>query len=632
MISRLVYGLVALVLFVMPALAGYVEPDALKDKVAKGELPPVDQRLPGEPLKVTIEGEGKAVGQYGGTARILIGGQRSISLMTVYGYTRLVRYDDKLQLQPDLLKSFEVQDGRVFTFHLRPGLKWSDGEPVTTEDFRYALEDVQLNEDLSKVISPYLMVDGKPPKFEIVDDKTLRYSWDAPNPDFLPQIAAPQALALVMPAKYLKQFHKKYQSEDKLNELIKANGEKKWTGLHINKARQYRPENPELPTLDPWRNTTKPPSEQFVFERNPYFHRVDQEGRQLPYIDRFVLNVSSSSLIPAKTGAGEADLQAQSISFADYTFLKESEATHPIRVKLWESGRGSRVALFPNLNFADPVWSKVLRDVRFRRAASLAINRDEINQAKFFGLSRPSADTVLPASPLYREEYATAYTAYDPDRANALLDEMGLDKRGSDGIRLLPDGRRAEIIIETAGEDAVETDVLQLITDHWSKVGLKLVIRTSQTDVLRSRVIGGTTMMTVASGLDNGVPTADMNPKALAPTSHEQMQWPQWGIFVESAGEKGTEADVKEAKELFDLSKQWEKAADSAARAEIWHKMLALYTDQVFSIGIVNGAKQPIVISAKLRNVPETALFSFDPTAYFGVYGMDTFWFDTKGP
>jgi len=632
MISRLLYGLTALVLCAMPAMAGYVEPDSLKDKVAKGELPPVDQRLPSEPLKVTIEGEGKAVGQYGGTARILIGGQRNISLMTVYGYTRLVRYDDKLQLQPDLLKAFDVQDGRVFTFHLRPGLKWSDGEPVTTEDFRYALEDVQLNEELSKVISPYLLVDGKPPKFEIVDDKTLRYSWDAPNPDFLPQIAAPQALSLVMPAKYLKQFHKKYQSEDKLAELIKANGEKKWTGLHINKARQYRPENPELPTLDPWRNTTKPPSEQFVFERNPYFHRVDQEGRQLPYIDRFLLNVSSSSLIAAKTGAGETDLQAQNISFADYTFLKESEATHPIRVKLWESGRGSRVALFPNLNFADPVWSKVLRDARFRRAASLAINRDEINQAKFFGLSRPSADTVLPASPLYREEYATAYTAYDPDKANALLDEMGLDKRGSDGIRLLPDGRRAEIIIETAGEDALETDVLQLITDHWSKVGLKLVIRTSQTDVLRSRVIGGTTMMTVASGLDNGVPTADMNPKALAPTSHEQMQWPQWGIFVESAGEKGTEVDVKEARELFDLYKQWEKAADSAARAEIWHKMLALYTDQAFSIGIVNGAKQPIVISAKLRNVPETALFSFDPTAYFGVYGMDTFWFDKKGP
>lgn len=631
MILRFIYSLVLVILCALPAAAGYVEPDYFKDKVAKNEMPPVEQRLPKEPLKVTIAGEGKAVGQYGGTARILIGGQRNISLMTVYGYTRLLRYDDKLQLQPDLLQSYEVQEGRIFTFHLRPGLKWSDGEPVTTEDFRYALEDVAFNEELSKVTSPYLLVNGKAPVFEIIDDQTVRYTWEAPNPDFLPQIAAPQALGLLMPAHYLKQFHKKYQTEEKLDELVKANGEKKWTGLHINKARQYRPENPDLPVLDPWRNTTRPPSEQFVFERNPYFHRVDQDGRQLPYIDRFVLNISSSSLIPAKTGAGETDLQAQNISFADYTFLKEAEATHPIKVKLWESGRGSRVALFPNLNFEDPVWKQVLRDVRFRRALSLAIDRNEINEAKFFGLSRPSADTVLPASPLYKDEYANAYTAFDPDQANALLDEMGLDKRGSDGVRLLADGRRAEIIVETAGEDALETDVLQLITDHWGKVGLKLVIRTSQTDVLRSRVIGGTTMMTVASGLDNGVPTADMNPKALAPTSHEQLQWPQWGIFVESAGEKGTETDMKEAKELYQLYDQWHKAADTPARADIWHRMLSLYTSQVFSIGIVNAAQQPIVISSKLRNVPDKALFSFDPTCYFGVYGMDTFWFDKGG-
>jgi peptide/nickel transport system substrate-binding protein len=628
---RFLYGLLVMLFCAVPAAAGYIEPDFLKDKVAKGELPPVEARLPQHPLVVDLTGAGKSVGQYGGTARILIGGQRNISLMTVYGYTRLMRYDDKLQLQPDLLESYDVKEGRIFTFHLRPGLKWSDGEPVTPEDFRYALEDVQLNEDLSKVISSYLLVDNKPPVFEIVDDLTVRYTWDSPNPDFLPQIAAPQALSMIMPAHYLKQFHKKYQTEEKLEELVKANNEKKWTGLHINKARQYRPENPDLPTLDPWRNMTKPPAEQFVFERNPFFHRVDAEGRQLPYIDRFVLNVSSSSLIPAKTGAGEADLQGQGISFADYTFLKEAEQSHPIKVRLWENARGSRVALYPNLNFTDPVWTGVLRDVRFRRAMSLAIDRNEINQAKFFGLSRPSADTVLPASPLYREEYANAYTNYDPAAANALLDEMGLTQRGADGVRLLSDGRPAEIIVETAGEDTVETDVLQLITDHWAKVGLKLVIRSSQTDVLRSRVIAGTTMMTVASGLDNGVPTADMNPKALAPTAHDQLQWPQWGIYVESHGDKGTAADVKEVKELSDLYDQWRKAPDTQARADIWQRMLSIYTSQVFSIGIVNSTQQPIVVSSKLRNMPDKALYSFDPTCYFGVYGMDTFWFEKGG-
>jgi peptide/nickel transport system substrate-binding protein len=629
MSMRVLFGLLAFVLWVSPAAAaGYTEADMLKEKVSKGELPPVEQRLPEHPLVIDLAKSGRTPGQYGGTARILIGGQRSISLMTVYGYSRLVRYNEKLELEPDILESFDVQEGRIFTLHLRKGLKWSDGQPVTTEDFRYALEDVQLNEELSKVISSYLLVDGKPPKFEIVDDQTVRYSWDSPNPDFLPQLAAPQALAVLLPSHYLKQFHKKYQDEAKLKELMAANDEKKWTGLHINKARQYRPENPDLPTLDPWRNLTAPPAEQFVFERNPYFYRVDSEGKQLPYIDRFVLNVSSSSLIPAKTGAGEADLQAQGIGFADYTFLKEAEQSHPIKVKLWQSGRGSRVALFPNLNFEDPVWVKILRDVRFRRALSLAIDRNEINQAKFFGLSQPSADTVLPLSPLYKDEYAKAYADYDPDKANALLDEMGLTQRNDAGIRLLPDGRPVEIIVETAGEDPVETDVLQLITDHWSKVGLKLVIRTSQTDVLRSRVIAGTTMMTTASGLDNGTPTADMNPRALAPTSHDQLQWPQWGIFVESHGDKGTQADLKEAKELSDLYDQWRKSPDTKGREDVWHRMLALYTDQVFSIGIVNATLQPIVVSSKLHNIPDKGLYSFDPTCYLGAYGVDTFWLE----
>jgi peptide/nickel transport system substrate-binding protein len=630
---RLLAAVVIVMVFGMcPAKAGYIETEMLKDKVSKGELPPVEQRLPQHPMVVDLAAMGKEPGRDGGTVRMIIGGQRNISLMTVSGYARLVRYDDKLQLQPDILESFDVQEGRIFTFHLRPGHKWSDGEPLTPEDFRYALEDVQLNDDLTKgVISPYLLVNGKPPKFEIIDPLTVRYTWDAPNPDFLPQIAAPQALSMVMPAHYLKQFHKKYQDEDKLKELIKANKEKKWTGLHINKSRQYRPENPDLPTLDPWRNTTKPPAEQFVFERNPYFHRVDKEGHQLPYIDRFVLNISSSSLIPVKTGAGEADLQGNFISFGDYTFLKEAEHDHPIRVKLWENGRGSRIALFPNLNYEDDVWRKTLQDVRFRRALSLAINRREINLAVFFGLGKPSADTVLPASPLYRDEYANAYTNYDTTAANILLDEMGLTQRDSDGIRLLSDGRPAEIIVETAGEDLVETDVLELITDHWSKIGIKLLVRTSQTDVLRSRIIGGKVMMAMASGLDNGIPTADMNPKALAPTSHEQMQWPEWGIFVESGGEKGTQADVKEARDLYDLYVQWRQTSDTEMRAVIWHKMLKTYTDQVFSIGIVNSTLQPIVAATWLHNVPDKAIYSFDPTAYFGVYGMDTFWSDKGG-
>jgi peptide/nickel transport system substrate-binding protein len=549
--------------------------------------------------------------------------------MTVFGYARLVAYNEKLTLEPDILESFTVEEERRFTFKLRQGHKWSDGHPVTTEDFRYCWEDVKLNEDLSKAgLSPLLLVDGEPPIFEILDDLTVRFTWPGPNPDFLPRLAAAQPEYILMPAHYLKQFHAKYQEAGKLEELIKKNKAKSWTSLHTNMSRQYRPENPALPMLDPWVNTTKPPAEQFVFARNPYFHRVDRAGRQLPYLDGFNLNVSSSSLIPAKTGAGESDLQGTSIQFEDYTFLKEAERRHPIKVYLWERAQGSRLALYPNLNYQDEVWRKLLQDVRFRRALSLAIDREEVNKATFFGLGRESADTVLPQSPLYREEYAKAWTAYSPEQANALLDECGLVERDMDGRRLLPDGRLAWIIVESAGESTLDSDVLELVTDYWREVGIPLSIRTSQIDVFRSRALAGEVMMTISSGLDNGIPTPDMNPEWLAPSSDERLQWPLWGLHRTSHGKKGEPPTLEPARRLLELLEAWRRAPDTAARAEIWHEMLALYTDQVFSIGLVNGTLQPIAASARLRNIPEKAFFSFDPTCWFGVYRTDLFWFD----
>jgi peptide/nickel transport system substrate-binding protein len=500
---------------------------------------------------------------------------------------------------------------------------------LTAEDFRYAWEDVMLNEKLSPGgVSPSLIVNDKPPVFEIVDQYTVRYSWDAPNPDFMLGIASAQPLAMVMPAHYLKQFHAKYQSEEKLEQLIKENKVKNWARLHINMSRQYRPENPDLPMLDPWINSTKPPAEQFVMVRNPYFHRVDRDGRQLPYFDRFLFTISSASLIPAKTGAGETDLQATNIQFEDYTFLKESEKRHAIKVFLWERTVGSRIALFPNLNYEDETWRKVMQDVRFRRALSLAINRREINMAAFFGLGHPSADTMLPQSPLFRPEYRDAWIAHDPAQANAILDEMGLDKRDDDGFRLLPDGRVAQVIVESAGESTLDTDVLELIADYWREIGIPLYIRTSQIEVLRSRALAGQVMMAISSGIDNGISTADMSPDSLAPTADEELQWPIWGVHFVTRGEKGKAPDLPPVQELLTLLGDWRRAPDREVRSVIWHKMLKLYTDQVFSIGILNGTLQPVVANARIKNVPAAAFYGFNPTCYFGVYRADTFFYD----
>ncbi|OIS92694.1 ABC transporter substrate-binding protein [Brucella cytisi] len=603
------------------------EPDFFHPELIARSLPPLAQRIPKQPRIVRLKDMGRQPGRYGGELRTIIGSQKDIRYMTINGYARLVGYDERLELQPDILENYESEGDRVYTLHLRSGHCWSDGKPFTAMDFAYWWNDVILNPELTPDGGALeLRIDGRLPEFELIDERTVRYRWQSPNPDFLPGLAAAQPIVLFGPFHYLRQFHRKYQDPFRLSSLMKQYRAKKWTELHTKVARQYRPENPELPVLDPWRNTTAPPAEQFVFERNPYFHRIDENGRQLPYIDRVILNISSSSIIPAKAGAGESDLQATNIDFTDYAFLKDAEKRYPVKVNLWTMTRGSRLAILPNLNCADDGWRNLFKDVRVRRALSLGIDRHEINMAVFYGLGKPSADTLLPESPLYRPEYANAWIQHDPDQANALLDQAGLQRRGANGIRLLPDGRPAEITIESAGESTLDTDVLELVTDHWRNIGIALFTRTSQRDIFRSRAMGGRIMMSIWFGIENGVATADMNPAQLAPSSDDQLQWPLWAMYQLSLGSKGTAPDLPEVLELCTLQEQWRSSVNLNERTEIWHRMLSIFTDQVFSIGLVNSTPQPILHTSYLRNVPEKGLWGFNPTSFLGVYMPDTFW------
>lgn len=602
------------------------------DRLASGDLPELDQRLPKNPRVIDLSSMGRKPGQHGGRVRMLIGRQKDIRYIPINSYSRLVGYNEQLELIPDILESYEIDEGRIYTFHLREGHKWSDGSDLTSDDFHYYWHDVILNREILRGGPPKnLKVDGKVARFEVLDKYTVRYSWDSPMPQFLSKLAAPIPQTLALPAAYMRQFHATYQSADNLAASIERYRVDDWVGLHRKMSRQNRPENPELPTLEAWRATTAPPSEQFIFERNPYFHRVDENGKQLPYVDQFVLNVSSAEIIGAKTATGESDLQVTGISLPDYTLIKEAESRFPIKVSLWRRTRGSSVALYPNLNCKDAVWRGLFQDVLFRRALSLAINRREINQVIYYGLAHESADTILPESPLYKPEYAAAWAEHDPQQANRFLDELGLNERDDSGIRLLPDGRRANITIESAGESTLETDVLELITDHFRAIGIALFIRSSQRDIFRSRVTGGDVMMSVWQGLDNGLAAADMPPLQLAPTTNDQLHWPVWGLHYMSANTQGRAPDIPEVKLLDELLDEWMLSTTTEQRTDIWGRMLEIHADQVFSIGTVNGSLQPVVRSSRLQNIPDSQLLGFEPTSYLGVYMPDTFWFEGKG-
>jgi peptide/nickel transport system substrate-binding protein len=396
--------------------------------------------------------------------------------------------------------------------------------------------------------------------------------------------------------------------------------------VHNREDNMYQFDNPSLPTVQPWMNTTKPPADRFVAVRNPYFHRVDANGRQLPYIDRVILAVAEGKLIPAKVGAGESDLQARDLQFNNYTFLKKGEKTNNYRTLLWKTVRGAHFALFPNLNVNDPAWKPIVRDPRFRRALSMAIDRPQVNQVLYFGLAAESNDTLVPESPLYRKEYQTRWIQYDRKAANKLLDDMGL-KRGADGLRRLPDGRPMEIIVETAGESTEQTDILEMIRETWREVGIKLFPKPSQREVLRNRVFSGEALMSVWSGIENGLAGPDVSPEELAPTNQQQLQWPKFGQHFETTGKSGEAPDIPEVAELLKLNNEWRSAANREERARIWHRMLQIRSEQLFTIGVVNGVSQPVVVRNSLRNVPEKGLYNWDPGAFFGIYRPDTFWF-----
>ncbi|MCG8511903.1 MAG: ABC transporter substrate-binding protein, partial [Rhodospirillales bacterium] len=305
----------ALIASVSPVFLGaeagpLTETPYFESKVATGELPPVAERVPETPSVEEMKFDGQTLGRHGGDLRTLMGRSKDTKRMVVYGYARLVGYDREFNLVPDILKSFDVEEGRVFTLKLRKGHKWSDGHPFTAEDFRFYWEDFATDKTVSAGGPPVIMlVDGEAPKFEVIDETTVRYSWSKPNPFFLPALAGAAPLYIYRPAHYMKQFHQKHVGADVLEAAVKQFKQRNWVSLLYNMGRQYRNNNPDLPSLQPWVLRTKPPSDRFIFERNPYYHRVDAEGRQLPYIDRWIMGIASPKLIPAKVGTGDSDLQ-----------------------------------------------------------------------------------------------------------------------------------------------------------------------------------------------------------------------------------------------------------------------------------------------------------------------------------
>ena len=386
---------------------------------------------PDEPRVLTDIPE---IGKPGGDLRSLIGRARDTRLFAVYGHARLVGYDPNLNLIPDILASYDVEEGRIFTFRLRKGHRWSDGQPFTSDDFRFYWEDVATNPHLQPTGPEIqLLVDGELPKVEILDELTVRYSWSKPNPLFLPALAAATAVEIYRPAHYLKQFHQRYADPATLAPADQGRPGRA-TGSSCSCARTGRTSS-TIPTCRPCSPGCRRPRPRRSASWRcaiPTTTASTPRGSSCPISTASSCDVVDPKLIPIKTGAGETDLQARHLFFKDYTFLKESEARSGLRLLLWPEGRGAHLALFPNLNAKDPVWRQLFRDRRFREALSLGHRSGGAEPVHLF---RPGAAPRTTRSSrracCTSPNTARRCTAHDPEAARRLLDELGLDKRNA---------------------------------------------------------------------------------------------------------------------------------------------------------------------------------------------------------
>ena len=593
----------------------YNEAPMLAEKVARGELPPVDERLPEEPRVCPVTDR---IGEYGGTLTVgdltmnLMGGDANMAM----DEPNLMRISqDATHAIPHVLKDAEISDDfREITCYMRPGMKWSDGEPLTTEDMRYWYEDMLLNTDITPVPQARFRPGGEIMELDILDDYTFKLRFAVPTPAFI-LVSMAHRMGLgdnrpFAPAHYLQQFHLEYNPD--ADEVAKEKGFDFWYQLHAREnARAQGAGRPRLEAFVPVRDT---PSMSFL-ERNPYYHAVDPEGNQLPYLDNINMDRAADlSVLDAKIVGGTYDFAAFEMRILYYATYAEGAAGADARVILWESGKGGEAIYHVNMNWEDEEWREVFSDVRFRRALSLAVNRKDINDVIYFGNATETAFTVVPVSRHYRPEYAEAYAAYDPDQANALLDEMGLEWNSAGTHRLWPVSKEPMIISWSLFEsETPKGPITELMAEYWKDVGIEIRYQSITRTLLSQRVQSNEEPMSTWHG-DETMDTLFLRrEKWFAPPGMQDVSaWAiLWGQWYETFGESGEEPP-EEIKDLY----RWMDEYNSTDQDEPARKVLESQAENVWNINSVGNAPHPLFVRNNLRNISETG----------GYWTWDTLW------
>src|SRR5579883_719335 len=558
------------------------EAPALADQVKAGKLPPVEQRLPQDPLVITPQ---EQVGVYGGAWHSGEMGKADSAWMTrTLGYEGLVRWDLQWQkIIPNLASRWEVSsDGSEFTWYLRKGVKWSNGDPLTTDDIVFWYEDIILNPELTNSENPppsWFTIDGKPGKITKVDDYTFTMAFVKPNGLLLQNLATPNGIGWIVPSKYAKQFHKKYNPN--IDQLVKQNNASDWVALFQakvwNNPNQVNGRwfNPELPTYFAWalQQGIDQSLQQLTAVRNPYYWKVDPTGNQLPYLDQLVYYYyQKPEELVLKALNGEIDMMDRSIATnQNKAVFTQNQQKGNYGFFSTISSSTNVMAIAFNLNHPDPVLKKIFQTKDFRAAMSQAINRAEIIDLIYLKQGQPRQLAPLDQAGYNVEKLATQYLTYDPKAANDLLDKIGLNKKDANGIRLRPDGKPLSINMEVTTGSTEWIDALQLIQKYWKAVGVDMQVKTEDRSLFYTRKDAWQHDANVWGG-DGGM-EGPLEMRWFFPFSHESnfaTAWYWWWVTGGKKGEKPSDAAAQQ-QALYD---QIKVTADPAQQKKLMQQIL----------------------------------------------------------
>jgi peptide/nickel transport system substrate-binding protein len=611
----------------------YNEAPSLAALVAAGELPPVEERLPPEPLVIEPV---EQVGEYGGTWRMVDqNNELGFTLMTA-GVEPFLKWNrDASGFRPNVLESWEWNDEATqVTVHFRQGIRWSDGEPLTVDDYLFWWNDMVLDENIPVDPASGTVVNGELMTLEKIDDYTLQFTFAAPNPLFLEAHSRGpwNSAQSIVPAHYMEQFHPGYNTEvTDTTELM--NRYNTSTRLHY----------PDMPTIGPWMVTNYVADQIATLTRNPYYWKVDTEGNQLPYIDNIQVEIASgpvSEHVALKAIAGELDMQVRDIALQDVPLILESAEAGDYHVIMWDRGDFAWPWLMLFYDLADEGLEDLMYTQEFRQALSVAIDRNRINDVTALGLATPRQFSMLPQAEEFQspegqalyEEWANSYIDHNPEQAASLLDSIGVVDADGDSFRDRPDGSTLEIFVTMFPDDPKVTQSLELIQQDWQAVGIKTTINIMTWDeYTAANEAGEVQIFAWPSAAGWGLLSA---PSVWAPV--EGVQWAMAGMnigqYYQTGGAEGVQP--REGSMLARLQEVFSRAVSATTAEERNAALLEAYRIHLeegpITIGTIGQHPSPVIVKNNFHNVPEIGLVGSWDLGYPGTADPEQFYIDQE--